>query len=334
MLDAEAHIHVRQLVIGHIEVHPLPPLLGVGHRHHLLHVPLLVFRGDRFFMPPVGQDHLESVQLPFQEVAKRDVVVADHLHLDAVDIESVLVVTIVLGPPVLLLAEGDGLALLHLAHHIGARGRDHSPVVLLHPVRSHLVVVLRLGPQLRGVEQVQPGLAAACLHQDGMIVNLLHRHHLCGVVVVEPGALDVLGAHHLVAEGVVVGGDRLAVRPFGTGIQLEIDGLAVRRDGPGARQRGDGVAGVGMEADEPQLVVLDEGAERTVGVGPHGAKRQRKAVDEEVEGAAGLRLGGGKHRVCVVGLPLEIRRQAGGPHPGSVHQQKKRTYPFDFIFHV
>ncbi|MNO66086.1 hypothetical protein D3C76_568670 [compost metagenome] len=334
VLDAEAHIHVRQLGVADVEVHPLPPLLGVCHGHHLLHIALLVFRGHGFFMPPVGQYHLEGIQLPLEEVTERYVVIPDHLHLDAVDVESVLVVAILLGPPILLLAEGDGLALLHLAHHIGASGRHHSPVVLLHPVRPHLVVVLRLGPQLRGVEQVQPGLAAARLHQDGVIVDLLHRHHLCGVVVVEPGPLDVLGAHHLVAEGVVVGGDRLAVRPFGAGIQLEVDGLAVRCYGPGARQRGNGVAGVGVEADEPQLVVQDEGAERAVGVGPHGAKRQRKAVDEEVEGATGQRLGGGEGGVGVVGLPLEIRRQAGGPHPGSVHQQKKRTYPFDFIFHV
>ncbi len=285
-------------------------------------------------MPPVGQDHLEGIELPFQEVTKGDVVIADHLHLDGVEVEPVLVVAIVLCPPLLLLAEGDGLALLHVAHHVGAGVGHHGPVVLLHPVGGELVVVLGLRPQLGGVEQVQLGLAGTRLDQNGVVVNLLHRHHFGGVVVVEPGPLDVLGAHHLVAEGVVIGDHRLAVGPLGARIQLEVDGLVVRRDGPVGRERRNGVAGIGVEADEPQLVVHDEGAERAVGVGTHGAKRQWETVHEHGDAATGQRLGRGEHGVGVVGLPFEIRRQAGRPHPGSVHQHKESTYPFDFIFHV
>ena len=83
--------------------------------------PLLVLRGDRLLMPPAGQDHLEGVQ-PLEEVAERDVVVADHLHLDGVEVEPVLVVAIVFCPPLLLLAEGDGLGPSYVAHHVGARG--------------------------------------------------------------------------------------------------------------------------------------------------------------------------------------------------------------------
>lgn len=85
-----------------------------------------------------------------------------------------------------------------------------------------------LRPQLSGIEQVQFGLGVTGLDQDGVRINLLYRHHLGGVVVVKPGALDVLGSHHLVTEGVVIGGDRLTIGPLGAGIQLEIDGLIVR----------------------------------------------------------------------------------------------------------
>ncbi|MNF49056.1 hypothetical protein D3C84_303190 [compost metagenome] len=211
MLDAEPHVQIRQLGVSDVEVQPLAALLGVGHGHHLLHITLLVLGGHGLLMPPVRQDHLEGVELPLQEVAEGDVVIPDHLHLDGLDVESVPVVAIVLGPPLLLFAEGDRLALLHLRHDVGARGRHQGPVVLLHPVGGQLVVVLGLGPQLGGVEQVQLGLAGPRLDHDGVFIDLLHRDHFRGVVVVEPGSLDVLGAHHLVAEGVVIGGDRLAV---------------------------------------------------------------------------------------------------------------------------
>ncbi|CAJ1882327.1 hypothetical protein LAJPDJIK_03487 [Aeromonas salmonicida] len=320
MLNAEAHVHVHQLGVTDIEVYPLPPLLGVGHGHHLLHIPFLVFRRDCFFMPPVGQDHLEGIELPLQEVAKRYVVIPDHLYLDGVNIESVLVVTIVFGPPVLLLAEGDGLALLDLAHHIGASGRDHGPVVLFHPVGVELVIVPGLRPQLSGVEQVQLGLAAARLDQNGVGINLVYHHHFGGVVVVEPGGPDLLGAHHFVAEGVVIGGNRLAIGPLGARIQLEIDGLAVWCYGPMSRQRWYGIASIGVKTDESQLVIQNIGAERTIGVRPHGAKRQGKAVDKHGDGTTGQRLGRRECRVSIVGLPLEICGQTGGPTPGSVHQ--------------
>ncbi|MNH03817.1 hypothetical protein D3C79_630900 [compost metagenome] len=176
-----------------------------------LDVTLLEFGGLALVVPPAGDGQREAVQLAAQEVLPGDVLIPQHLDLYPVRVEAVLEVTLVAAPPILDPHEADGLALLHLVDPIGASDRQHLPVVLLDPVGGERDGVARLGGEGERVEQILAALLAAAGDGEGLVVELGDLHYLGRVVVVVPGIVDLLAAHHLEGEQPVVGADRLAV---------------------------------------------------------------------------------------------------------------------------
>ena len=143
----------RSSLIGHVEVNPCP-LLGVGQQAITFCTYPACTGVTAFPCHQLGRI-ISKVSSPLRKWRNAMFVVADHLHLDGVEVEpSAGWWRSSFAHHSFCLAEGDGLCpFSRAAHHVGARGGHHGPVVLLHPVRAHLVVVLWLGPQFSGVER-------------------------------------------------------------------------------------------------------------------------------------------------------------------------------------
>lgn len=148
---------------------------------------------------------------------------------------------------------------------------------------------------------------------EGVIVELGHLAYLGAVVVVVPGVVDLLAAHHLEGEDPVVRSDGLAVRPAGLGVDAKIERLVIRAESPLVGQHGDGIARHGMGAQERQVGLAHVGCKAAVGIRPVFAQGERKARHEIPEGAASLGLGVCIDGIGVVALPFEICRQGGTP---------------------